>query len=198
MWHIGSQVQELKKIVFQNKEVLVALRTNFDKPEAMKELAKRLSNVDSVLQVRIFTHPLIFVCLSNYPKYRKLIFLCLMQRMTIVGVILSFRALLYDAVNAQLDERIPFLYSTIKDIHNHQNQAQMSAQEQAQTLLINEMASAAGFGSHIDPLLLQTVQTLPKQPDFEEEYLISCLLMVFVAVSIPRLAGSGSSAYKVR
>ena len=27
------------------------LRTNFDKPETMKELAKRLTNVDSVLQV---------------------------------------------------------------------------------------------------------------------------------------------------
>ena len=51
MWHIGSQVQELKKIVLQNKEVLVMLRTNFDKPETMKELAKRLTNVDSVLQV---------------------------------------------------------------------------------------------------------------------------------------------------
>ena len=45
------QVQELKKIVLQNKEVLVMLRTNFDKPETMKELAKRLTNVDSVLQV---------------------------------------------------------------------------------------------------------------------------------------------------
>ena len=52
MWHIGSQVQELKKIVLQNKDVLVALRTNFDKPEKMKELAKMLNNVDSVLQVK--------------------------------------------------------------------------------------------------------------------------------------------------
>ena len=52
MWHIGSQVQELKKLVLQNKDVLVALRTNFDKPETMKELAKKLVNVDSVLQVR--------------------------------------------------------------------------------------------------------------------------------------------------
>ena len=51
MWHIGSQVQELRKIVLANKDVLVALRTNFDKPEAMKELAKRLTSVDSVLQV---------------------------------------------------------------------------------------------------------------------------------------------------
>ena len=33
-----------------NKEILIALRTNFDKPEVMKELFKRLQNVDSVLQ----------------------------------------------------------------------------------------------------------------------------------------------------
>ncbi len=55
MWHVGSQVQELRKIVVQNKEVLVALRTNFDKPETMKELAKRLTSVDSVLQVRFLS-----------------------------------------------------------------------------------------------------------------------------------------------
>ena len=57
MWHIGSQVQELKKLVLQNKEVLVALRTNFDKPDTMKELAKRLTNVDSVLQVKTISMP---------------------------------------------------------------------------------------------------------------------------------------------
>jgi NCK-associated protein 1 len=41
------------------------------------------------------------------------------QRMTIIGVILSFRSLLDDALNSQLDERIPFLYSTINDVHEH-------------------------------------------------------------------------------
>ena len=50
MWHIGSQVTELKKLVLQNKEVLEHLRTNFDKPDTMKELAKSLRDVDSVLQ----------------------------------------------------------------------------------------------------------------------------------------------------
>ena len=53
MWHVGSQVQELKKLVLANKEALVALRTNFDKPDVMKELAKRLVHVDSVLQVQV-------------------------------------------------------------------------------------------------------------------------------------------------
>ena len=50
MWHIQSQVTELRKLVLINKEILIALRTNFDKPEVMKELFKRLQNVDSVLQ----------------------------------------------------------------------------------------------------------------------------------------------------
>ena len=50
MWHIQSQVTELRKLVLLNKEILIALRTNFDKPEVMKELFKRLQNVDSVLQ----------------------------------------------------------------------------------------------------------------------------------------------------
>ena len=51
MWHVGSQVQELKKLVIQNKDALIALRTNFDKPDVMKDFAKRLLHVDSVLQV---------------------------------------------------------------------------------------------------------------------------------------------------
>ena len=50
MWHIQSQVTELRKLVLLNKEILIALRTNFDKPDVMKELFKRLQNVDSVLQ----------------------------------------------------------------------------------------------------------------------------------------------------
>lgn len=161
MWHVGSQVQELKKLVLQNKDALVALRTNFDKPDVMKELAKRLVNVDSVL-----------------------------QRMTIVGVILSFRELLREALNAQLEERIPFLYSTIQDFHEHASLPEQSA-------LVNEMASAAGFASKLDSLLIQCIQSIPKQ-DADDEYLISCLLMVFVAVSIPKLARSDSSQYKAQ
>lgn len=42
MWHIASQINELKKLVMMNKEVLLALRSNYDKPEQMKELFRRL------------------------------------------------------------------------------------------------------------------------------------------------------------
>merc|ERR1719400_2416580 len=66
-----------------------------------------------------------------------------------------------------------------------------------QSMLINEMASAAGFSSRLDPLLLQCIQSLPKQ-DVGDEYLVSCLLMVFVAVSIPKLAKSEAFIYKAQ
>ena len=38
---------------------------------------------------------------------------------------------------------------------------------------------------------------LPKQ-EFDDEYIVSCLLMVFVAVSIPKSAKSESSQFKVQ
>lgn len=47
MWHIASQINELKKLVMMNKEVLLALRSNYDKPEQMKELFRRLLSKNS-------------------------------------------------------------------------------------------------------------------------------------------------------
>uniref|UniRef100_A0A8C2ECK2 NCK associated protein 1 like n=1 Tax=Cyprinus carpio TaxID=7962 RepID=A0A8C2ECK2_CYPCA len=61
MWHIISQVGELKKLVSDNMDVLVQMRANYDNPEAMSDLQKKLTGSENVL-----------------------------KRMTIVGVILSF------------------------------------------------------------------------------------------------------------
>jgi len=158
LWHIQSQVTELRKLVLVNKDILIALRTNFDKPDVMKELFKRLQNVDSVL-----------------------------QRMTIIGVILCFRELIQDALSDQLEERIPFLTSSIQDFHEHASPHESS--------LVAEMACAAGYNSKVDPALLNTLRQQPKG-ETEDEYLTSCLLMVFVAVSIPKLARSESSSYQ--
>ena len=108
-----SQVTELRKLVLVNKEILIALRTNFDKPDIMKELFKRLQNVDSVL-----------------------------QRMTIIGVILCFRELLQEALSTQLEERIPFLTSSIKDFHCHAGSPHESS-------LVAELASACGYSSKV-------------------------------------------------
>lgn len=158
MWHIASQVAELKKIVLQNREILIELRSNYDKPEQMRELFKKLQNVDSVL-----------------------------QRMTIVGVILCFRMLAQDALNDVLSVRIPFLLSSVADLKHHVSNGE--------TLVVSEMASAAGLPCKVDPALVAALRS-QKNDLGEDEYQVACLLMVFVAVSLPKLARTEGSVYK--
>ncbi|XP_065218570.1 membrane-associated protein Hem isoform X1 [Planococcus citri] len=158
MWHISSQVQELKKLVSGNKDVLLTLRTNFDKPDIMREQFKKLQNVDNVL-----------------------------QRMTIIGVILSFRQILHDALVVVLEERIPFLLSSILDFRHNTNGVD--------SLVISEMASAAGLPCKVDPTLVNALRNVKSEVD-EDEHLLACLLMVFVAVSVPKLACNDNSFFR--
>ncbi len=67
-----------------------------------------------------------FYQLLIYPRVINHVFCTIKQRMTIIGVILSFRQLLYEALNDQLKERIPFLFSTIQDLHDHSAGAQVN------------------------------------------------------------------------
>ncbi|KAK3104202.1 hypothetical protein FSP39_025272 [Pinctada imbricata] len=162
MAHIASQVDELKKLVVQNKDVLYQLRTNFDKPEVMRELFKKLGNVDSVL-----------------------------MRMTIIGVLLSFRGLAQEALQDVLEDRIPFLMASVRDLQH--SVPSMAAPKDLK--VVNEMASAAGLPCNVDPTLV--VALCQQKNEYKEsDYEIACLLMVFVAVSIPKLASAPSSVYK--
>lgn len=165
MWHIASQVTELKKLVILNKETLLALRSNYDKPDQMRELFKKLQNVDSVL-----------------------------QRMTIIGVILCFRELAQEALSDVLFDRIPFLMSSILDFKHHVPSGE-SMIESAKLQSISEMCSAAGLPNKVDPALV-TALLSQKSELGEDEYQIACLLMVFIAVSLPKLARGEQSYYK--
>nr|NVI74209.1 HEM-protein [Cucujiformia]NVI74277.1 HEM-protein [Cucujiformia] len=146
MWHIASQVVELKKLAETNKEVLLALRTNFDKPEVMKEQFKKLTHVENVL-----------------------------QRMTIVGVILSFRNLSQSCLTDILEQRIPFLLSSILDFRHHLPTGDPMK-------VVSEMTSAAGLPCKVDPTLVNAIVAQKTETDGTEDHLLVCLLMVFVAV----------------
>ncbi|XP_078331819.1 nck-associated protein 1-like isoform X4 [Crassostrea virginica] len=178
MGHVASQVEELKKLVIQNKEVLFNMRTSFDKPEAMRDLFRRLGNVDSVL-----------------------------MRMTIIGILLSFRSLSQDALLDVLEDRIPFLMASVQDMQHF-------VPNMKDTKVVNEMASAAGLSCDIDPLLISALRSQKNEPSKEykdserkstssdtevaneSDYELACLLMVFVAVSIPTLAKKEASVFK--
>uniref|UniRef100_A0A8C3NKW7 Uncharacterized protein n=1 Tax=Geospiza parvula TaxID=87175 RepID=A0A8C3NKW7_GEOPR len=133
MWHVGSQVTELKKLVVENMDTLVQLRCC--RAEQRPALLPRLT-AENVL-----------------------------KRMTIIGEILNFRAM-----------------------------AQQGLREV--TLSIFELASAAGVPCEVDPALVAALaghRTEGSSP--EEDYKVSCLLLVFVAVSLPLLAADPASLY---
>ncbi|VDI73344.1 NCK-associated protein 1, partial [Mytilus galloprovincialis] len=159
MNHVASQVDELKKLVVGNKEVLQKLRTNYDKPEVMRDLYRQLTNVDSVL-----------------------------LRMTIIGVLLSFRQLAQEALIDVLEDRIPFLMASVKDLQHF-------VPSTKDLKVVNEMSSASGLSCDIDPTLINALRQ-QKSERRENEYEVACLLMVFVAVAIPKLARQDSSVYK--
>uniref|UniRef100_A0A8C5C8L5 Nck-associated protein 1 n=1 Tax=Gadus morhua TaxID=8049 RepID=A0A8C5C8L5_GADMO len=151
MWHISSQVAELKKLVVDNVEVLTQMRTSFDKPEHMAALFKKLSSVDSVL-----------------------------KRMTIIGVILSFRSLAQEA---------------LRDVRH-------GARFSKSTLLLKVVCfcTLARYHMYPSPSLPQVLSChipflVSSNISPEEEYKIACLLMVFVAVSMPTLASNVMSQY---
>ena len=72
-----------------------------------------------------------------------------------LGVILCFRDLIQDALSEQLEERIPFLTSSVKDFHSHGSSPH-------ETSLVAELACAAGYSSRVDPALLTTLRQTPK------------------------------------
>nr|NVI74167.1 HEM-protein [Cucujiformia] len=147
MWHIASQVLELKKLAETNKEILQTLRTNFDKPEVMKEQSKKLMHVENVL-----------------------------QRMTIVGVILAFRNLAQSCLTDVLEQRIPFLLSSIMDFKHHLTTGDPMK-------VVSEMTTAAGLQCKVDPTLVNALVVQKSEGEGAEDHLLVCLLMVFVAVT---------------
>uniref|UniRef100_A0A8C1WR37 NCK associated protein 1 like n=1 Tax=Cyprinus carpio TaxID=7962 RepID=A0A8C1WR37_CYPCA len=163
MWHIISQVGELKKLVSDNMDVLVQMRANYDNPEAMSDLQKKLTGSENVL-----------------------------KRMTIVGVILSFRSMIQDALEESMDRHCPFLMRPIKCLKDFI----YSDGDIKVTLSVYEMASAAGLPCEIDPALVSAIANMQTDnSSIEEEFKITCLLLVFIAVSLPTLCLDPNSFY---
>nr|XP_020476127.1 nck-associated protein 1-like isoform X1 [Monopterus albus]XP_020476199.1 nck-associated protein 1-like isoform X1 [Monopterus albus]XP_020476271.1 nck-associated protein 1-like isoform X1 [Monopterus albus] len=163
MWHITSQVSELKKLVIENMDVLVQMRSSFDKPEEMVTLQKKLTGGENVL-----------------------------KRMTIIGVILSFRSMAQDCLKDVLHKHCPYLMGPItclRDFISPDTDIKV-------TLSVFELASAAGLTCDIDPALIAAIANMQTDnTSMDEEYKLSCLLLVYIAVSLPTLALDNNSSY---
>uniref|UniRef100_A0A8C0L234 NCK associated protein 1 like n=1 Tax=Canis lupus dingo TaxID=286419 RepID=A0A8C0L234_CANLU len=165
MWHVTSQIVELKKLVVENMDVLVQIRSNFSKADLMASLLPQLTGADNVL-----------------------------KRMTIIGVILTFRAMAQEGLREVFSSHCPFLMGPIECLKEF-----VTADTDIKvTLSIFELASAAGVGCDIDPALVAAIANLKADTSSpEEEYKVACLLLVFLAASLPLLATDPASFFSI-
>ncbi|CAH2224659.1 nck-associated 1-like isoform X1 [Pelobates cultripes] len=165
MWHVTSQVVELKKLVMENMDVLVQIRSNFSNADSMPFLLNKLNSAENLL-----------------------------KRMTIIGVILSFRALVQEGLREVFTNHCPYIMGPIeflKDFVTPDIDIQV-------TLSIFELATSAGIPCDVDPSLVAALSNMKKDSSsLEEEYKVACLLQVFLAVSLPLLASDPLSVYNI-
>ena len=112
------------------------------------------------------------------------------QRVTIIGNYLSFRKLLFDAVNEKLEERIPFLHNPVISLHNFHEDFTLDDQE-----LLNEMFSAIGLHIVQEPMLTQHIKELP-QTDVDDDYTVAADVFFShrcTARGLPEVDGSCSN-----
>ncbi|XP_036064892.1 nck-associated protein 1-like isoform X1 [Onychomys torridus] len=165
MWHVTSQIVELKKLVVENMDILVQIRSNFSKPDLMASLLPQLMGAENVL-----------------------------KRMTIIGVILNFRAMAQEGLQEVFSSHCPFLMGPIECLKEFVT----PDTDIKVTLSVFELASAAGVSCDIDPALVAAIANLKADNSSpEEEYKVACLLLIFLAVSLPLLATDPSSFYSI-
>lgn len=119
--------------------------------------------------------------------------------MTIIGEMMCFRSLLQESLHDVLEERIPFLLGSIKDFHHSANSSMIDSMQMDTNGLkvVDEMAGAAGIECRVDPAMVSALKNHNKSElSPEERYEYACLLMVFIAVSLPKLARLETTIYR--
>ncbi|KAL7078798.1 hypothetical protein ACQ4LE_002746 [Meloidogyne hapla] len=187
VWHIASQITELFKIVREHNEQLHIARVNYDKPEKLKEIVTSLS---SSLELSSGNH-------KNEKRSTSAIhgispLDSLLQRVIIIGEICAFRDMLFSSLNDVLKQRAPFLIRSLSSLIN-------SPLDEIQKINIGEACAASGFKLDVDLALANAIKQQANTnglDDPNEHYKISCLLIVFIAISLTHLALNPQSCYK--
>ncbi|VDM63170.1 unnamed protein product [Angiostrongylus costaricensis] len=173
-WHVASQIGELNKVVVANKEVLHIARTQFDCNERMKEVMQALSHDSKDKKGS-------FIFWSNKITYSLSLTKlfegtwsssadAILQRTAIIGQIFSFR----DALHMALEQA--GVYPVL--------------------VALGELGAAMGIQGPIDIALSNAVRAQSQQMNPDEHYQLSCLLLVAIAISLPKLAFMESATYK--
>lgn len=209
---IGSRIDEVKKLVLQNRSTLEELRGSFDNPVKTRQLAAQLLNVDTLL---------------SYLKE--------------IGIALAFQSLCQEAVGDVLQSRTPFLVSTGKRIKSFMLQQAggkllppspgpngldanglpidydcLSRLFESQLLTAN-LCSAMGMPTELDPGICHYLRSRRQSSasvaavsgggsggnaqvnggSVNLDYHVACLFIVFAANALPQLARAEGCKYHI-
>lgn len=180
LYRVVQQINEIRKLTHSQRDLLNNLRINFDKPQQMKLYLKQLEHIDLLL-----------------------------QRVILIGVLLQLKSLIEESLEDVLQKRMPFLMNTLEHFYSQYKTTTFSNDPQHH-LLINEMISSTGKLAILDSTLCQALinqkNALNNNPTNSEqmtinheseEYILSCLILVYIAVALPRLAKLESTKYIV-
>lgn len=180
VWHVARQINELYKLVNDNRAVLTKARVSFDKPEVMQELVSMLNVADVGKEKKQSKEHTGAATGSPIES--------VLQRVTIIGEIIAFRNMIYDALKDVIELKLPFLMNSLNGLFQ-------SALPLGK-VHISEMCAAAGIHTDVDMTLLTAIQAQAnRMKDAEEHYTLTCLLFVFIAISLPKLASSKLSFF---
>ena len=102
------------------------------------------------------------------------------SRLRTIGVFYAFRLLLQDALTSILDHRMPYLMQTVRDFRDTVPGGQ-------EAIDVSELCMATGLNCRIDASLVRALIAHGIDAS-EDRYKLSCLLMVYIAVTVPYLA----------
>ncbi|CAH8495980.1 unnamed protein product [Schistosoma guineensis] len=209
MHSVGDRVDEINKLVRQNRGTLECLRECINDPVRTRQLNGNLQNCDQLL-----------ILLKE------------------IGVALAFRKLCFEAVHSILQKRTPFLLDTVHNLRDYitqksSNSAQLTGSSIEnnngkyemeriyahfnEQLMLNNLCASVGISSHLDYNLCSILNNRriailatanqaglnlsingTGNASYQElEYHIACLFVVFVANAFPRLARQDSSLYRL-
>eukprot|EP00054_Salpingoeca_dolichothecata_P025344 m.177028 g.177028 ORF g.177028 m.177028 type:complete len:1122 (-) comp25321_c1_seq2:184-3549(-) len=157
LFRLSKHVGEIKKIVQANRENLDVLKNKTEMPTTSSDALRRLKEVDE--------------CSFH-----------LIQ----VGVSLSFRSLLMEALRAVLQARIPFIFNAISDLHENAPK---------KTQGIDALALTAGINSVVDPQLLRLVDQHCTNSD--AEFNTWSLMMVMAAACMRNQSFNPHAAFNI-
>lgn len=184
-----SDLNELKALAeligpYGMKHLIGVIMTDIvDHINELKKLVEINKDTLTVLRTN-FDKPQI---MQDQFKNLKNVDACL-QRMTIIGALLAFRNSAQACLSQVFEERLPMLFGAILDF------SRTPLSDDAKKMA-KEMTVTIGLSSKVDTLLLDALAK-QKSDTKSDEHLTACLLLVFVAISLPRLATSELSFYR--